>query len=73
MAFTGRKDAAANFTPVESYAYFSPSYRAQLAALRVTPPSAGRPNATPVPLPRTGGDDHSHSASLSYSPATNWP
>ena len=77
MAFTGRKDAAANFTPVESYAAFSPSYRAQLAALRVTPQNAGPANATPVPLPpptdRTGDNDHSHSASLSDSPATNWP
>lgn len=76
VAFTGRKDAVANFTPVDSYAYFSPSYRAQLAALRVTPPNAGPANATPVQLPppaeRTP-DDRSHSASAADSPATNWP
>jgi hypothetical protein len=51
MAFTGRKEATANFTPVESYAYFSPSYRAQLSALRVTPSNPGPANATPVQLP----------------------
>lgn len=74
MAFTGRKDASANFTPVESYAYFPPSYRAQLAALRIAPANPGTPNATPIQLPlpddqARGG--RSHSASAGYSPATN--
>lgn len=75
MAYTGRKDAA-NFTPVESYANFSPSDRAQLSALRVRPPDAGPRHATPVQLPpadRARGDERSHSASAATSPATNWP
>jgi len=75
MAFTGRKDA--NFTPVESYANFSPSYRAQLSALRVTPPNAGPRNATPMQLPppaeQARDAERSHSASIANSPATNWP
>jgi len=76
MAFTGRKDEG-NFTPVESYANFSPSYRAQLSALRVTPQNAGPRNATPVQLPppadRARDDDRSHSASIADFPATNRP
>jgi hypothetical protein len=51
VVFTGRKDKTANFTPVESYAYFSKSYRDQLAAMQIMPPNPGAPPATPVTLP----------------------
>jgi len=74
VAFTGRKDATANFTPVESYANFSPSYRAQLSALRVTPPHPGPVNAAPVqrPLPADQAlNDRSPGAG--DPPATNLP
>jgi hypothetical protein len=51
VAFTGRKDRIANFTPVESYPYFSASFRDQLSSLRVMSPTLGVVNATPVNLP----------------------
>jgi hypothetical protein len=51
VAFTGRTDRTANFTPVASYARFSKSYREQLSALRITAPDRLPPNATPVTLP----------------------
>ena len=51
VAFTGRVEGAANFTPIASYPSFSNSFRAQLLALRVTPPDQLPPNATPVTLP----------------------
>ncbi len=39
IAFTGRKDKSAGFTPVKDYSQFSPSYRATLSAMRVAPAS----------------------------------
>jgi hypothetical protein len=50
VAFTGRKDSAANFTPVASYPHFSKDFRSQLSALRIMPPNPGAPNYTPVTL-----------------------
>lgn len=65
VAFSGRQGGAANFTPVESYAYFSKSYREQLSALRITQPNPGPANATLVnlPLPADAArDDRARSA-----------
>ena len=50
VAFTGRDEGVANFTPIASYTHFSESFRQQLSALRVTPPDQLPPNATPVTL-----------------------
>lgn len=62
VAFTGRADGAANFTPVQSYSHFSKSYREQLSILRVTPPDRQWPNATPVTLPPSASALHLRSA-----------
>jgi hypothetical protein len=62
VAFTGRADKTANFTPIESYPHFSKSDREQLSALRVTPPSQQWPNATPVTLPPSASALHLRSA-----------
>jgi hypothetical protein len=62
VAFTGRADGAANFTPVQSYSNFSKSYREQLSMLRVTPPDRQWPNATPVTLPPSASALHLRSA-----------
>ncbi len=51
VVFTGRKNDTAEFTPVESYARFSKSYRNKLAAIEVTSPNPGALPATPVNLP----------------------
>jgi hypothetical protein len=51
VAFTGRKNNTAEFTPVESYRHFSKSYRDTLAAMQIMPPNPGAPPATPVKLP----------------------
>ena len=51
VAFAGRTDKTANFTPVASYPHFSKSLRAQLSALRIMPPNPGAPKYTPVTLP----------------------
>jgi Protein of unknown function (DUF2865) len=64
VAFTGRKDNSADFTPVESYAHFSKGYRDSLAAMQIMPPNPGAPPATPVKLPlssATQGPDRSAS------------
>ena len=51
VAFTGRANKTANFTPVESYSHFSKSYRDQLAAMQIMPPGLSPPPATQVKLP----------------------
>ena len=62
MAFTGRTDKVANFTPVSSYGRFSKGLRAQLSALRVTPPAQQPPDAVPVMLRPSVGLDLLRSA-----------
>jgi Protein of unknown function (DUF2865) len=64
VAFTGRTAKTADFTPVESYAHFSKSYRDQLAAMQVTPPGPEAPPATPIALPLSStAQGHDRSAS----------
>jgi hypothetical protein len=53
VAYTGDGNRRADFTPVESYAGFSKSYRETLSEIRVTPP--GVINYTPVRAPLTTG------------------
>ena len=64
VVFTGRKDKTADFTPVESYAHFSKSYRDRLAAMQIMPPNPGAPPATPVKLPlSSAAQGRKHTAS----------
>ena len=64
VVFTGRKNKTADFTPVESYARFSKSYRDQLTAMQIMPPNPGAPPATPVKLPlSSAAQGHDRSAS----------
>jgi hypothetical protein len=51
VAFTGRQNSTADFTPVESYARFSKSYRDRLAAMQIMPLNPGAQPATSVKLP----------------------
>jgi len=56
VAFTGGKGATANFTPVQNYAHFSKSYRAQLSTVRVAPPTPGTPGEF-TPATASAGDN----------------
>jgi hypothetical protein len=49
MAFTGRRNGGAEFTPAASYSQFSKSYRDQLAAMGIAPSAA--PPAAEAALP----------------------
>lgn len=51
VVYTGGRGAAANFTPVKSYAGFSKSERATLLALKVTPPDRRGTAEAPVTPP----------------------
>jgi hypothetical protein len=64
MAFNGNRNTDAPFTPVESYARFSKSYRDKLSALKVAPvyPSASQ-NAALTPAASAQADER-HSAQL---------
>jgi hypothetical protein len=44
VAFTGSKDKAANFTPVQDYSGFSKSYRDKLSELKIAPPDLQAPD-----------------------------
>jgi hypothetical protein len=62
VAFTGRTNKTANFTPVESYSHFSKSYRDELAAMQIMPPNLSAPPALPVTrFSSAWGHDHSAS------------
>jgi hypothetical protein len=67
IAFSGAKNKAAEFTPVESYSGFSKSYRDKLSEIKISPPNPGAANFTSVMLPLRAeiarGDDR-HSAQL---------
>ncbi len=62
VVFTGRTDKAANFTPVAAYSRFSPSLRAQLAALRVAKPAQQQPDVSPLELRPSVSLDYVRSA-----------
>ena len=52
MAFTGRRNGSAEFTPAASYSQFSKSYRDQLAAMRVAPSTASPAAEAALPTAR---------------------
>lgn len=62
MAFTGRNDRTAQFTPAGGYPHFSRRYRHDIAGMRIMPTPL--PNATPVkpPSPEASRDDRDRSA-----------
>ena len=55
VAYTGKKDDAAKFTPVQSYSGFSKDYRAKLSALKLMPPNPGAPAAIMSSIPDVKG------------------
>jgi hypothetical protein len=63
MAFTGRKNGSAEFTPAATYSHFSGSYRDQLATMRITPPNQAAPPQGQASLaPEEARDGHIRSA-----------
>ena len=54
VAFTGAKDKAANFTPVQDYGGFSKSYRDKLAELKIAPPDLQAPDAVTSSVRQSG-------------------
>lgn len=66
VVFNGDRNKTADFTPVASYPGFAKSYREQLSAIRIMPPTPGETAATSslaVPNVAAQGDDR-HSAQL---------
>jgi hypothetical protein len=49
IAFAGRKNGTAEFTPAASYPHFSKGYRDKLAAMQIMPPNLSAPPALAVP------------------------
>lgn len=49
--FHGGRNKSAEFTPVQSFAGFSKSYREKLSELKIMPPNPGANDATPVTIP----------------------
>jgi hypothetical protein len=56
VAFAGGKNGSADFTPVRDYSHFSKSYRAQLSAMRIAPPTPGAPGQFSLAAPSAGGN-----------------
>ena len=54
VAFTGARDKAANFTPVQDYGGFSKSYRDRLAELKIAPPDLQAPDAVTSSVRQSG-------------------
>jgi Protein of unknown function (DUF2865) len=63
VAFAGRKNGTAEFTPAASYPHFSKSYRDALAAMQIMPPNLSAPPALPVTQLFSSAWGHDRSAS----------
>lgn len=67
VVFNGGKNKTADFTPVASYPGFAKSYREQLSAIRIMPPTPGESVQTTssiAPATTTAQTDDRHSAQL---------